>query len=50
MTCSMGTNRSPSGRTTNRLSSGGTLIRAIRCSWLAGSATTTIRLRERLEM
>ncbi len=50
ITCSMGTKRSPSGSTTKRLRSGGTLTRAIRSARLARSTTTTMRLSERLEM
>ena len=47
MTCSTGTNRSPSGITTNRGSSGGTLTRAIRCSLPRGAPTTTARFSDR---
>ena len=50
MTCSNGTNRSPSGITTNRGSTGGTFTRAIRCSPVPGSPTSTRRFSDRLEM
>ena len=50
MTCSSGTNRSPSGITTKRGSSDGTLTRAKRRSPVVGSRTMTPRLSERFEM
>ena len=50
MTCSTGTNRRWSGRTTKRGSRGGTLTRAIRSSPVAGFRTRTTRLSERSEM
>ena len=50
MTCSSGTNRSPSGITTNRGSRDGTLTLAKRRSPVLGSATITPRFSDRLEM
>ena len=50
MTCSMGTNRSPSGSSTNRGSNGGTFTRAKRRSPLAGSRTSAARFSESEEM
>ena len=47
MTCSTGTNRSSSGMTTKRDSSGGTLTLAIRSSPVTGFTTRTTRLSER---
>ena len=50
ITCSRGTKRSPSGMTTKRGSTGGTLTRAMRRSPVDGSCTSTTRLSERFEM
>ncbi len=50
MTCSRATKRSPSGMTTKRGSSGGTLTRAKRRAWVTGSRTITARFSDRLEM
>ena len=50
MTCSSGTNRSPSGMTTKRGSRGGTFTRANRRWSVVGSWTITPRLSDRLEM
>ena len=50
ITCSSGTNRSPSGITTNRGSRSGTLTRANRRSPVTGSRRSTARFSERFEM
>ncbi len=50
MTCSRGTKRSPSGRTTKRGSRSGTFTRAKRRWPVSGSRTMTARLSDRFEM
>ena len=50
ITCSSGTNRSPSGMTTNRGSRSGTFTRANRRSPVTGSRRSTARFSERFEM
>ena len=50
MTCSSGTNRSPSGMTTKRGNSGGTLTRANLVSPVVGSRIWIARLSDRWEM
>jgi hypothetical protein len=50
ITCSKGTNRRPSGMATKRGSSGGTLTRAKRRTFVTRSRTTTARFRDRFEM
>ena len=50
ITCSIGTNRSPSGRVMKRGRFGGTFTRANRSTPVAGSRTSTARFNDRFEM
>jgi hypothetical protein len=50
ISCSIGRKPAPSGSAIQRENSGGTLMRAKRCTWVSGSRTTTARFSDRFEM